>query len=112
MGKALDRGMVLVLSLFDDYLAHMLWLDSATGTGDDDESKPGVLRGPCKTISGVPSEVRAMHGSASVKYTNFMYGEIGSTLMANMSGKPQATETKDKTYLKELKSWSSPAASQ
>jgi cellulose 1,4-beta-cellobiosidase len=27
-GKALDNGMVLVLSLWDDHEANMLWLDS------------------------------------------------------------------------------------
>jgi cellulose 1,4-beta-cellobiosidase len=28
MGKALEEGMVLVMSLWDDHAANMLWLDS------------------------------------------------------------------------------------
>jgi cellulose 1,4-beta-cellobiosidase len=28
MGESLARGMVLVMSLWDDHYAHMLWLDS------------------------------------------------------------------------------------
>jgi len=28
MGEALGRGMVLVMSIWDDHAAHMLWLDS------------------------------------------------------------------------------------
>merc|ERR1719336_303913 len=105
MGKALERGMVLVLSLWDDTLSHMLWLDSSAGKGG--KTKPGVLRGPCKTNSGVPQEVRGKYASASVKYTNFMYGEVGSTLDAKASDKPQAAETRDKVYLKRLKTWAS-----
>eukprot|EP00429_Kryptoperidinium_foliaceum_P129589 CAMPEP_0176272884 /NCGR_PEP_ID=MMETSP0121_2-20121125/45940_1 /TAXON_ID=160619 /ORGANISM="Kryptoperidinium foliaceum, Strain CCMP 1326" /LENGTH=187 /DNA_ID=CAMNT_0017613063 /DNA_START=16 /DNA_END=576 /DNA_ORIENTATION=+ len=46
MGEALDRGMVLVLSLWDDTQVNMLWLDSAYPT-DQPPRKPGVLRGPC-----------------------------------------------------------------
>ncbi len=32
MGDAMGRGMVLVLSLWDDYAARMLWLDSQVST--------------------------------------------------------------------------------
>jgi len=77
VGEALDRGMVLVLSLWDDSLTKMTWLDSSAGEGG--VSKPGVLRGPCEVESGSPEEVRAKYASASVKYTNFMYGELDST---------------------------------
>merc|ERR1719291_1511347 len=35
MGKALDRGMVLVMSLWDDVQDHMLWLDSEEGRPAD-----------------------------------------------------------------------------
>lgn len=79
MGAALGRGMVLVLSLWDDGLAHMLWLDS-----DDPptapETDPGVKRGPCPTTSGVPDDTRKKYGDAWVKYMNFKYGAIGSTI--------------------------------
>merc|ERR1712139_560360 len=44
MGEALDRGMVLVISMWDDIAVSMNWLDSYMG---DDSSAPGALRGPC-----------------------------------------------------------------
>merc|ERR1712243_302489 len=43
MGKALDRGMVFVMSLWDDHMAHMLWLDAIYPT-DVPEDTPGVVR--------------------------------------------------------------------
>merc|ERR1712006_46300 len=45
MGEALDRGMVLVLSLWDDIAVSMNWLDSYMDNRDKD--KPGCTRGPC-----------------------------------------------------------------
>merc|ERR1712179_410428 len=44
--KSMENGMVLVLSLWDDFEAHMLWLDSDYPL-DKDPSEPGVNRGPC-----------------------------------------------------------------
>jgi cellulose 1,4-beta-cellobiosidase len=41
MGQALDRGMVLSLSLWDDYTASMLWLDSSYPLNKD-ASLPGT----------------------------------------------------------------------
>merc|ERR1711994_235585 len=76
MGKALDRGMVLVLSLWDDYLTGMNWLDEST----KDNGHPGFKRGPCPKDSGKPGDLRANHPDASVKYRNIKYGEIGSTV--------------------------------
>jgi cellulose 1,4-beta-cellobiosidase len=78
MGASLERGVVLVLSLWDDYAAHMLWLDSdypvnATTT------TPGVARGPCPTTSGVPSQVESQYPNSNVKYGNIRYGDIGTT---------------------------------
>merc|ERR1712060_755519 len=78
MGEVMDRGMVLVLSLWDDAQTQMDWLDSAT-TADGPITKPGVVRGPCSTAAGAPSAIRSAHGDATVKYTNLKYGEIGST---------------------------------
>jgi cellulose 1,4-beta-cellobiosidase len=78
MGNSLQQGMVLVLSLWDDYTAHMLWLDSnypANATA----SKPGIARGSCATSSGVPAQVESQYPSASVKFSNIKYGDIGST---------------------------------
>mmetsp|Transcript_14174 Transcript_14174/g.33799 ORF Transcript_14174/g.33799 Transcript_14174/m.33799 type:complete len:684 (+) Transcript_14174:57-2108(+) len=93
MGKALDQGMVLVMSLWDDDRTSMLWLDSQMGEGD--ASSPGVARGPCSDSSGLPQDVRSKHGTASVKYSNFMYGEIGSTFTAPPADMPEAAAKVD-----------------
>ena len=85
MGDALDAGMVLALSVWDDYAAQMLWLDSDYPT-DGDASKPGVNRGPCPTTSGQPAEVEAQSGSAQVTYSNIKFGPIGSTFSNSGSG--------------------------
>merc|ERR1719317_1243373 len=43
MGESLDRGQVLVMSMWDDHDANMLWLDSNYPL-DKDPSEPGVGR--------------------------------------------------------------------
>merc|ERR1719468_213185 len=76
MGEAMDRGMVLVLSIWDDTAAHMLWLDSTyptNGTG------PGAERGPCAPDSGDPQQVRRDNPNAYVKWMNIKFGDIGAT---------------------------------
>jgi len=78
MGNALANGMVLVMSLWDDHAANMLWLDSnypsnATAT------KPGIARGNCPTNSGVPSQVESEYPNSNVKVSNIKFGDIGST---------------------------------
>merc|ERR1712080_91814 len=78
MGESLDRGMVLVMSMWDDHDANMLWLDSNYPL-DKDPSKPGVNRGPCPEDSGVPEDMESNYPDATVKYFNVRYGEIGST---------------------------------
>nr|ABS82449.1 cellobiohydrolase I [Fusicoccum sp. BCC4124] len=78
MGESFERGMVLVMSVWDDHAANALWLDSSYPT-DADASKPGVKRGPCSTSSGVPSDVEANDADSSVIYSNIRYGDIGST---------------------------------
>merc|ERR1712117_151424 len=88
MGDALDRGVVLVVSIWDDELTQMTWLDSYTGDG----SRPGDVRGPCKRGAGAPEVLRAEHGDASVKYTNFMFGELDSTYSVEQSLKPAAAK--------------------
>lgn len=79
MGLAMDRGMVLVLSIWDDAASHMLWLDSDAPAGRP-ASQPGVARGPCATTSGSPSYVRSRYPDATVKYMNVKYGKLGSTI--------------------------------
>merc|ERR1712054_665216 len=55
MGEAMSRGMVLVMSIWDDGAAHMLWLDSTYPVG---ASGPGALRGPCDPSTGEPKDTR------------------------------------------------------
>ena len=76
MGEAMDKGMVLVMSLWDDHAANMLWLDS---TYPKDKTTAGGPRGSCSTDSGVPSDVESQSPNSSVKYSNIKIGDIGST---------------------------------
>ncbi|KAG5336289.1 hypothetical protein C0989_012299 [Termitomyces sp. Mn162] len=78
MSKAMANGMVLVLSVWDDHAANMLWLDSSYPT-DADPSTPGVKRGTCATSSGVPAQVESNSPNAQVIYSNIRFGDIGST---------------------------------
>lgn len=78
MGQALGRGVVLVMSIWDDHEAHMLWLDSNYPT-DKSPSEPGVARGPCATSSGDPKTVESQHPDAKVMFSNIKYGAINST---------------------------------
>ena len=78
MGGSFERGMVLVMSIWDDHAVHMLWLDSNYPT-DKSPSTPGVARGTCSTSSGVPADVESQHPDAYVTYSNIRYGELGST---------------------------------
>ncbi|KAK5136137.1 hypothetical protein LTR08_003974 [Meristemomyces frigidus] len=78
MGDAFERGMVLVMSIWDDYAAEMRWLD-APYPADAATTKPGVVRGTCAADSGVPATVESQNGAASVTYSNIKVGPIGST---------------------------------
>ncbi|TRX93740.1 hypothetical protein FHL15_005416 [Xylaria flabelliformis] len=76
MGAALAKDMVLVMSVWDDHAANMLWLDSTypvTGSG------PGKKRGTCATTSGVPSDVESQVPNSNVIYSNIRFGPINST---------------------------------
>jgi cellulose 1,4-beta-cellobiosidase len=78
MGRGMNLGMVLVMSLWDDHYANMLWLDSSYPT-DKDPEQPGVARGECDINSGVPAEVEAANPNAQVIFSNIKFGPIGST---------------------------------
>lgn len=78
MSGSLERGMVLVMSLWDDHDVNMLWLDSDYPPNKS-PSSPGVARGSCSTSSGKPADVESQHPDASVTYSNIKYGELGST---------------------------------
>merc|ERR1712110_492944 len=77
MGESLGRGMVLVMSLWDDHAAHMLWLDASYPPSL--QGKPGYERGPCSLDSGVPSDVESQHPNSKVVFSNIKYGAINST---------------------------------
>jgi len=77
MGEAMGRGMVLVMSFWDDPASNMLWLDSEVENPDGDGT--GEKRGPCATDTGKPEETRSKYSDAHVKYMNIRYGAIGST---------------------------------
>jgi cellulose 1,4-beta-cellobiosidase len=85
MGDALGRGMVLVMSLWDDHEAHMLWLDSNYPTTVSPNT-PGISRGACPTTSGVPADVESQHPNSNVIFSNIRYGDIGSTYPKSLSG--------------------------
>jgi cellulose 1,4-beta-cellobiosidase len=78
MSASMSKGMVLVMSIWDDHSANMLWLDS-NFPASSPPSAPGVARGPCATTSGVPTEVEANSPNSNVKFSNIKYGTIGST---------------------------------
>ncbi|KAH7141026.1 glycosyl hydrolase family 7-domain-containing protein [Dactylonectria macrodidyma] len=76
MSDALASPMVLVMSLWDDHAANMLWLDS---TYPVDATGDGAARGTCSTDSGVAADVEADSPNASVVFSNIKFGPIGST---------------------------------
>ncbi|KXN91625.1 Exoglucanase [Leucoagaricus sp. SymC.cos] len=78
ISAAMGRGMVLVLSLWDDHAVNMLWLDSNYPTSGD-TNKPGIARGTCDTSSGKPSDVENNAANSAVTYSNIRFGDIGST---------------------------------
>ena len=77
MGKALEKPMVLVMSIWDDHASNMLWLDS---TFPVDSTKLGSERGPCAITSGVPAEVEAQVPNSNVAFSNIRFGPINSTV--------------------------------
>ncbi|KAL0577328.1 hypothetical protein V5O48_004651 [Marasmius crinis-equi] len=78
MGQAFAKGMVLVMSLWDDHEAEMLWLDSNYPLNKS-ASTPGVARGTCSADSGDPKTIESQHGDATVSFSNIKVGPIGST---------------------------------
>ncbi|EKM59094.1 glycoside hydrolase family 7 protein [Phanerochaete carnosa HHB-10118-sp] len=87
MGESLGNGMVLALSVWDDYAASMLWLDSDYPTTKDGSS-PGVSRGTCATTSGVPAQIESQAPSSKVVFSNIKFGDIGSTFSGGTTSLP------------------------
>jgi cellulose 1,4-beta-cellobiosidase len=77
LGESLDRGMVLVLSIWDDHDSHMLWLDSEFPLTQN-RKLPGISRGPCSRSSGRPEEIEKLHPNSKVSFSNLKQGPIGS----------------------------------
>lgn len=69
--KGVAAPMVLVMSLWDDHYANMLWLDSTYPT-DASPDEPGKARGTCDTGSGVPADIEASQASNAVIYCTFL----------------------------------------
>merc|ERR1712165_492115 len=80
MGESLDRGHVMIFSLWDDVEVNMLWLDSAFPL-DRPETDPGVRRGDCVGgESSTPTYLRENYPNGYVSFKNAAIGEIGSTV--------------------------------
>jgi cellulose 1,4-beta-cellobiosidase len=90
MGAGLDEGMVLVMSLWDDHAANMLWLDSTYPTTAT-STTPGAARGSCDISSGTPTDVEANHANAYVIYSNIKVGPLGSTFNSGSSSSGTTT---------------------
>jgi cellulose 1,4-beta-cellobiosidase len=85
MGESLKRGMVLVLSIWDDHEANMLWLDSDYPL-EANPNDPGVKRGPCGRDTGKPDDVEKNNPNAYTQYSNVRFGTIGSTVQFEADG--------------------------
>ncbi|KAG9249822.1 exoglucanase [Emericellopsis atlantica] len=92
MEEALSTPLVLVMSIWADNYANMLWLDGLYPR-DSDPSEPGNLRGDCPASSGVPSEVIDTYPDSYVTWSNIKFGPIGSTTGDDASTPPSSTTT-------------------
>merc|ERR1712107_863277 len=81
----IDAGVVLVMSLWDDHYANMLWLDS---TYPVDSSDPGAERGDCSTDSGKPTDVESAQANSHVIFSDIKFGPIGSTTNGSPTPSP------------------------
>lgn len=78
MGEQMKNGMVLVMSLWDDHEANMLWLDSNYPL-DKDPAIPGVNRGPCPEDSGTPEDMETNYPDSNVIFSRIRVGDLDST---------------------------------
>jgi cellulose 1,4-beta-cellobiosidase len=86
MGEALGRGMVLVMSVWDDSGSAMKWLDATFPDNSDPAKDPGTARGPCKPDEGKAEDLLKTAPWARVKFSNVKSGEIGSTYKGKNKG--------------------------
>jgi cellulose 1,4-beta-cellobiosidase len=73
---AMRRGLVLVLSIWDDPSSDMQWLDG-TFPRSAAPGEVGTARGPCRAGEG--ANARGQGARAYVRYTDIKHGPIGST---------------------------------
>merc|ERR1719469_1321103 len=75
--------MVLSLSIWDDNLGRMLWLDGKKSSTQDIVGAPGVARGPCEFSYGSDKDeqkyAKEHGGGIDVTFSSIKYGDIGST---------------------------------
>ncbi|KFA53816.1 hypothetical protein S40293_01693, partial [Stachybotrys chartarum IBT 40293] len=64
LNEALRMPMVLVMSIWNDHYANMLWLDSTYPP--EKAGQPGAARGSCSPSSGVPADTEAQFPNAYV----------------------------------------------
>lgn len=84
MGRSLDRGMVLIFSLWWDPSTYMAWLDQTSSNA-----------GPCNATEGMPSVIAQTQPDTQVTFRNVRWGEMGSTFVgaANGNGTTNGTTT-------------------
>jgi len=90
MGESLSRGHVLVMSLWADHSAQMLWLDGNWPL-DKPATDPGVARGTCATTSGNADDLIKSVPNSKVTYSNIKFGPIGSTFRSIGGSTPSGT---------------------
>ncbi|KAI0598281.1 putative cellulose 1, 4-beta-cellobiosidase [Biscogniauxia sp. FL1348] len=78
LNAAVEIPMVLVMSIWDDHYANMLWLDSSYPP--EKAGQPGGDRGDCPPDSGAPADVESSIPDAQVIWSNIRFGPIGSTV--------------------------------
>mmetsp|Transcript_28224 Transcript_28224/g.81049 ORF Transcript_28224/g.81049 Transcript_28224/m.81049 type:complete len:547 (+) Transcript_28224:63-1703(+) len=82
MGESLGRGMSMSMSIWDDDMGRMLWLDGEKGTIAEDMKDPGIQRGPCAFKYGNDTDMQAAAketGSIYATFTNVRYGDLDTT---------------------------------
>ena len=92
MGDALGRGVVLVMSLWDDHDANMQWLDGVAPKGS---TKEGSMRGSCDPNGGDPDQIENQYPNANVDFGNIRTGEIGSTYLDAVNDVSYTVNLKD-----------------
>ncbi len=73
MGESLNRGMVLIFSIWDAPGDFMTWLDSGSA-------------GPCSATQGDPRIIMMNNSDAAVTFSNIRWGDIGSTVKMAANG--------------------------